>query len=58
VTSERLVTVAELAAKLAVSQREVYRLALTGRVPGFRVGRGWRFDVTEVLPALREEARP
>ena len=36
------------------SPREIYRLAKAGRIPGYRVGRGWRFKLSECEAALRE----
>ena len=47
-----LLTVRDLARILNVSERESYRIA--ERVPHYRVGRMLRFDLDEVLGALRE----
>ncbi|HXF72754.1 MAG TPA: helix-turn-helix domain-containing protein [Actinomycetota bacterium] len=43
----------ELARLLAVSKRQVLRLAKDGRLPSVRVGHLVRFDVEEVLRHLR-----
>jgi excisionase family DNA binding protein len=50
--TEPLLTVAELAERLAVPTRTIYRLAAEG-VPGFyRIRRTWRADPEAVLEAL------
>ncbi len=49
----RLVDVHELTEVLACSERETYRIA--ARVPHYVIGRMLRFDVGEVLAALRRE---
>ncbi len=41
-TDQRLLTVAEVAAALRVSNMTVYRLIRTGALPSTRVGRGYR----------------
>ena len=38
-----MLTLAEVASLLQVSQRTVYRLAQDGRIPAFKVGQAWRF---------------
>ncbi|KJL45825.1 excisionase family DNA-binding protein [Microbacterium trichothecenolyticum] len=43
VPREAAITAAELAAKLSCSLDTVYRLAEKGDLPGFRLGREWRF---------------
>lgn len=49
----RLVGVRELAAALGCSEREAYRVG--HRVPHYVVGRMLRWQLAEVLAALREE---
>jgi excisionase family DNA binding protein len=41
-TDQRLLTVAEVATALRVSNMTVYRLIRTGALPSTRVGRGYR----------------
>jgi excisionase family DNA binding protein len=54
---ERLLTTRELARRLAVGQGKVRNMARDGRIPGVRLdASGWRFDLAEVLAALRAEA--
>ena len=44
----------QLAERLGMSVRTVYRLASEERVPFYRAGRLLRFDLDEVLAAMRE----
>ena len=41
-------TVDEIAADLHVHRITVYRLLKAGKIPGFKVGRVWRFRMNEV----------
>jgi excisionase family DNA binding protein len=41
-------TVDELAAELQVHRITIYRLLKGGRIPGFKIGRVWRFHAEEV----------
>ena len=42
-TSNRMLTVRDLAVYLRLSQAVVYKLARAGQVPALRVGKSWRF---------------
>jgi len=53
-----LLTTTELARKLRVSDREIRQLAQSHRLPSYRVGRQLRFDLTEVLTAIRSREVP
>lgn len=50
--SDAALDIAGLAALLRVSTTTAYRLALTGEVPGFKVGNRWRFWEHEVVKAM------
>lgn len=52
---ERLIDAAEVAAVLGVSIREVQELAKRGDLPAFKVGRLWRFRLTEVEAWIAEQ---
>ena len=43
-----ILTVKEVAEYLKVNERTVYRLALSGKLPAFRVGSSWRFRAAEL----------
>jgi excisionase family DNA binding protein len=44
----RVVNAAEAARVLGINVNTVYELANQGRIPAFRVGRLWRFSLTEL----------
>lgn len=51
---DSVMTVKEVANYLRVNQRTVYRLAVDGRIPCFKVGASWRFkwgDIDEWIAA-------
>jgi excisionase family DNA binding protein len=53
---DRLVTVAEVAAHMRVSNMTVYRLIKSGQLPALRVGKNFRIrgrDLAEYLEASR-----
>ncbi len=52
----QLVDAREVGAAMRVSPRMVLRLAERARLPHYRVGRLIRFDLEEVLTALKREA--
>ncbi len=52
-TTDRILTVKEVAAYLQIHTSTLYRLLNAGQFPGFRVGTEWRVATTE-LNAWRE----
>lgn len=55
----RALRVCEIAALLAVSERQIYALAAQHRIPGcFRVGGSLRFDPSAIAAWLLEQLRP
>jgi excisionase family DNA binding protein len=55
----RALRVGELAALLAVSERQIYALAAQHRIPGcFRIGGSLRFDPSAIAAWLLEQLRP
>lgn len=42
----------ELAEFLRLTQETVCKLAAEGKLPGFKIGRSWRFDMDEVLKQI------
>jgi len=49
--------VSEIAALLAVSERQVYKLAVEGRIPCFKIGNSIRFDPSAIAAWLRMPRR-
>jgi len=56
-TDETFLTVEEVEKLLQVTGRTLYRLIKNDNLPGFRVGRQWRFRKPEVEAWLRANAR-
>ncbi|MEX8031710.1 helix-turn-helix domain-containing protein [Microbacterium sp. 20-116] len=52
--TSHIVGASELAKLLSCSTASVYRMARADEIPSMSVGRQWRFEVAEVLRALRE----
>jgi len=44
----KVLTVEEAAAYLHVHRSTIYRLLRQGKLPGFRIGSDWRFNVEEI----------
>jgi PAS domain S-box-containing protein/excisionase family DNA binding protein len=58
-TINRLLTLAEVATRLRVSHDTVYRMAVSGRLAGSKVGRAWRFSeeaVTRLMDSPENNA--
>jgi excisionase family DNA binding protein len=53
-----ILTVPELAKELRVNPSTVYDLAKRGKIPSFRIGAAWRFDLEEVLARLKNPPTP
>ena len=54
-TREKLLTTQEAAQQLKVSVSTVTRMARSGRLPGMRVGKLWRFSQSELTLKLRQQ---
>ena len=52
-----IVTARELGRYLKLSESTIYKLASCGELPGFKVGDSWRFDMEEVIKAIRKSKR-
>lgn len=58
VANRELVDGYELARRLGVGRTTVWRLARTGRIPRYEIGRRWMFCEAECLDALRVANTP
>ena len=47
-----IVTAKEVGQYLKLTGSTIYKLALTGEIPGFRVGKSWRFDMDEIIKTI------
>jgi excisionase family DNA binding protein len=52
-----IVTAKEVARYLKLTESTIYKLASTGELPGFRIGKSWRFDMDEILKRIRDEKK-
>ena len=50
-----IVTAKEIAQYLKLTESTIYKLASTGELPGFRIGKSWRFDMDEILKRIKAE---
>jgi excisionase family DNA binding protein len=46
--SSKVMTVRELAKYLKVHPSTIYRMLKRGKIPSFRVGSDWRFNIEEI----------
>ncbi len=54
----RIVKPKELAEFLRLTQETVCKLAAEGKLPGFKIGRSWRFDLDEVIKRISQTKCP
>jgi len=52
---EKILTPEELSERLKLPLSSIYEAALSGRLPAFRVGKHWRFDLDVLKKALDKE---
>jgi excisionase family DNA binding protein len=43
-----VLTIRELANLLKINEKTAYKLAASGKIPGFKVGGSWRFERQEI----------
>lgn len=53
---EEILTVREVAEFLKVTERTIYRLATEGQIPSFKVGGSWRFQRSDLIRWMNEQA--
>jgi len=54
---DRILTAREVAAYLKLTEKTVCSLAASGVLPGFKLGKAWRFDREEVLRQIAAATR-
>ena len=51
---EKLMKAKELSQFLKLSESTIYKLASNGKIPGFKIGDSWRFELEEIQKLIRE----
>jgi excisionase family DNA binding protein len=51
-TMMNLVTEKEVGEFLGLTEKTIYKLASEGDLPGFKMGKSWRFDMDEIFRAI------
>lgn len=52
-----ILTAKELGQYLKLSESTIYKLALEGELPGFKIGDSWRFEMDEITEKIKEAKR-
>ncbi len=52
---DEILTLKEVAEYLKLAEKTAYRLALEGKLPGFKVGGSWRFKREDILKWIEEQ---
>ena len=52
-----IVKAKELAQMFKLTESTICNLAAKGELPGFRIGKSWRFDMDEILKRIAESKR-
>ncbi|MDX9745768.1 MAG: helix-turn-helix domain-containing protein [Syntrophales bacterium] len=61
IESSEIITVKELAQHLKLAPTTIINLTSRGVIPGFRIGKSWRFDAGEIrdfIEKAKEGGRP
>jgi excisionase family DNA binding protein len=56
-TKVRILNVSELSKYLHIHKTTIYRLLREGKLPGFRVGSDWRFNVDAIEQWQRDQMK-
>ena len=49
----KIVTAKEVAGFLKLTESTIYTLATEGKLPGFRIGSSWRFDMDDIMHQIK-----
>jgi excisionase family DNA binding protein len=52
---EKLLTVKQVQEVLDLSERSIFRLIKSGELKGFKVGREWRFEESDVTSFIKQQ---
>ena len=53
--ADQILTVKEVAEYLKVNERTVYRMATACKIPAFKVGGSWRFELVELEQWIKKQ---
>jgi len=53
--TDQILTLKEVAEYLKLAEKTAYKLAVAGKLPGFKVGGGWRFQKEDVQQWIEEQ---
>jgi excisionase family DNA binding protein len=53
-----MVTAKEVGHYLKLTGATIYKLALMGQIPGFKIGKSWRFDMDEIIRIIQMREKP
>jgi excisionase family DNA binding protein len=56
-TKVRILNVSELSKYLQIHKTTIYRLLREGKLPGFRIGSDWRFNVDAIEQWQRDQMK-
>jgi excisionase family DNA binding protein len=48
-----IITAKEVGQYLKLSDSTIYKLAVNGEIPGFKIGDSWRFDMDEIWKVIQ-----
>jgi len=51
----KILTAKEVAELLKITKATVYNLAAKGKLPAFRIGNSWRFEMEEIMKQLKTD---
>ncbi len=53
--TDEILTIREMAELLKINEKTAYKLALAGKIPGFKVGGSWRFERQEIADWIKRK---
>jgi len=55
--TDNILTASEMATYLKLTVTTIYSMAASGELPGFKIGKSWRFDRGEVMKRIATVTR-
>jgi len=57
IMNKQYLTVEEVAKRLRVNMRTVYRMAVKGEIPAFKFGKSWRIDAEKLDEYIKDNLK-